>query len=115
MIDDFVIFETMQREEVQRLREGQRTRGGQIVDQVRTAYEEAGLVRHSGKAVEQSLKGEVWGLEIDGEAGTARPNPKRVIPLANIILKTVELGRASVALLEVLAGAMQAKTHVPDA
>ena len=106
MIDDFVVFESMRREELQRMQEGQRTRGGRIVDVVRSAYEKAGLVRHPGKAVEQSLKGEVWGLEIDGDRGVARPNPKRVIPLANIVLRTVELGRASVALLEVLAGAI---------
>ena len=106
MIDDFLVFEVMKKHEVQRLREGQRTRGGQIVDRVRQAYEEAGLVRHSGKAVEQSLQGEVWGLEVDGERGIAKPNPKRVIPLMNIILRTVQLGKASVALLEVLAGAI---------
>ena len=44
------------------------------------------------------------GIELDGGAGTARPNLKRCIPLCNIVLDILETKRSSVGLLEVLAG-----------
>ncbi len=105
MIDDFVVFETVGRDALEGLRGGT-SPGAEVVSRVRTAYEEAGLPRHAGKAVEQSLRGECWGMEIDGEAGVVRPCLKRVIPLANIILQLVQLGKASVGLLELVAGAL---------
>ena len=105
MIDDFVVFETIQRQELEGL-QGGLSSGAEVVAKVREAYEKAGLPRHAGKAVEQSLKGECWGMEIDGEVGVVRPCLKRVIPLANIILQLVKLGKASVGLLELVAGAL---------
>ena len=106
MIDDFVLFEVVAKSEREELQKGKRSEGGKIVDQVRKAYEEAGLPRHPGKAIEQSLRGECWGLEVDGLRGWARPNLKRVIPLANVILKILQCGQVSVGLLEVVAGAL---------
>lgn len=105
MIDDFVIFETIKKEELEELR-GKPSPGAEVVAKIRTAYDDVGLPRHSGKAVEQALKGECWGMEIDGSAGVVRPSLKRVIPLSNIILQLVQLGKASVGLLELVAGAL---------
>ncbi len=106
MIDDFVLFETVSKNEYKELQEGKKSQGALIVEEVREAYERAGLPRHPGKAVEQSATGECWGLQIDGERGWARPNLKRVIPLANVILKILRCGQVSVGLLEVISGAL---------
>ncbi len=106
MIDDFVLFETLKKDEADRVKAGQRSRGRDIVDEVRRAYTAAKLPRHDGKAVEQSVEAECWGLHIDGAKGVARPNLKRVIPLANILLRMLNCGRASVGLLEVVSGAL---------
>ncbi len=106
MIDDFVLFETVSNKEYEELQEGKKSRGAIIVEEVREAYERAGLPRHPGKAVEQSATGECWGLQIDGQQGWARPNLKRVIPLANVILKILRCGQVSVGLLEVVSGAL---------
>lgn len=90
MIDDFVLFETLKREEAEKA--GQKSRGREIVEQVRQAYAEARLPRHEGKAVEQSVEAECWGMHIDGKKGVARPNLKRVIPLANILVRMLKCG-----------------------
>ena len=47
-----------------------------------------------------------FGATFDGELRQARPNLKRLIPLAHVILKVVELKHATVGLLEVLAGSL---------
>ena len=106
MIDDFILLETVKKEEAQRIREGENSRGREIVEEVRRAYDEAKLPRHAGKAVEQASEAEFWGLQVDGREGVARPNLKRVIPLAHILLRIVKSGRASVGLLEVISGAL---------
>ena len=101
MIDDFILFEALEKTEP--LDEGA---GRAKVQAVRDAYETAGLPRHPGKAVSCSTDAEFWGAQFDGEAGQARPNLKRLIPLAHVILKVVELKHATVGLLEVLAGSL---------
>ena len=105
MIDDFVVFETIERRAWEKL-QGEPSPGAKIVKEVREAYDAAGLPRHPGKAVEQSLEGECWGMEINGREGVVRPCLKRVIPLANVILQLVQLGKATVGLLELVAGAL---------
>ena len=105
MIDDFVIFETIEKQAWEKLQGGP-SPGAKIVEEVRGAYEAAGLPRHPGKAVEQSLEGECWGMQIDGGEGVVRPCLKRVIPLANVILQLVQLGKSTVGLLELVAGAL---------
>ena len=105
MIDDFVIFETIEKRAWEKLQGGP-SPGAKIVQEVRGAYEAAGLPRHPGKAVEQSLEGECWGMQIDGGEGVVRPCLKRVIPLANVILQLVQLGKSTVGLLELVAGAL---------
>lgn len=106
MIDDFVLFEKVRVDELRQGGEGWRSPGAEVISKVREAYCEAGLPRHEGKAVEQQTEAECWGIEIDGISGIARPNLKRVIPMANIIVQVVQLGYISVALLEVISGAL---------
>ena len=98
MIDDFLVIEKTKR--------GERDpEVRSLVARVREAYEEAGLPRHSGKAVEGELTGEVWGSQLDGTLGLLRPGLKKLVPLAGLTLKIVRLGYCTVGLLEVLAGA----------
>ena len=107
MIDDFVIFEKVHRS-FELSAEGceVKTEGRRRMEEVRKAYAAAKLPRHEGKAVEQAFAGEFWGMQVDGKAGTARPNLKRLIPLAWIMLKVVKVGLVSGGLLEILAGAL---------
>ena len=97
MIDDFILVEICEQgkrsEEVRRM-----------VEDVRAAYVQYGLPRHEGKAVEHSTEGEFWGAQLDGVQGILRPSLKRLIPLANITIKIVQLGYCTVGLLEVLSG-----------
>lgn len=105
MIDDFVLIEICEKdrrsEEVRRM-----------IEDVRAAYITYGLPRHEGKAVEHATEGEFWGIQLDGVRGTLRPSLKRLVPLANITLKTVQLGYSTVGLLEVLAGCFVAAFQV---
>ena len=105
MIDDFVVLEVHKGKEAPD-KELEETEGRKRMLKVRGAYESAGLPRHEGKSVEQEDKGEFWGFEVDGKLGVARPSLKRLIPLSSILCKVVALGRVSVGLLEVLAGAL---------
>ena len=107
MIDDFVLLEEMEKKDYEEVRRsGEKTAGGKVVERVRRAYEAAGLPRHPKKAVEQELGGEFWGMTLDGELGVVRPNLKRVVPLAAILLRVVKAGKSSVGLLEVLSGSL---------
>ena len=97
MIDDFLVLE--------RTRKGERDEEvAELVREVRKAYEAAGLPRHPTKAVEGELQGEVWGAQLEGSLGILRPSLKKLVPLAGLTLKVVELGHSTVGLLEVLAG-----------
>ena len=107
MIDDFVLLEEMEKKDFEEVKlAGEKTAGGKVVERVRRAYEEAGLPRHPKKAVEQELGGEFWGMTLDGNLGVVRPNLKRVVPLAAILLRVVQAGKSSVGLLEVLSGSL---------
>ena len=66
MIDDFLVLGKQKRGED----------GGAVrekVEKVREAYEEYGLPRHAGKAVEGETEGEFWGAQLDGRLGVLRP------------------------------------------
>lgn len=107
MIDDFVIFEKVHRGfELSAGGSEVKTDGRRRMEEVRKAYAAAKLPRHEGKALEQAYAGEFWGMQVDGRAGRARPNLKRLVPLAWIMLKVVEVGLVSGGLLEILAGAL---------
>ena len=98
MIDDFLILEARKKDQ-------EETEVRQKVEAVRKAYTEVGLPRHEGKAVEGELTGEFWGAQLQGREGILRPSLKRLIPLSNVILRVVALGRSTVGLLEVITGA----------
>ncbi len=110
MIDDLVLLE-------RRVRAGEPdvdclsrppTTCEKIIEEVRRQYEEVGLPRHEGKAVYNSLEGTFWGVQLDGRRGDVRPSLKRSIPLAFIIQRVVKLRRATVGLLELMAGSLVA-------
>ena len=71
-----------------------------------SAYAEAHLPRHEGKSVRGADNAEVWGAELLGEVGIARPNFKRVIPVAGLLSRLLAVGHSTVRLLEVVAGAL---------
>ncbi len=101
MIDDFLVIESRKRGE-----DGEAVR--QKVEKVREAYEEHGLPRHAGKAVEGETEGEFWGAQLDGRLGVLRPSLKKLVPLVNVVLKMLNLGYTTVGLLELLSGAFVA-------
>ena len=101
MIDDLVLIEAVQKDNKEH-----RSTCEAIIEKVRRQYERVKLPRHEGKAIHNQPLGVFWGAQLDGEAGVLRPNLKRAIPLAFIILRVLELGRVSVGLLEVIAGSL---------
>ena len=101
MIDDLVILEA-----VERGREEKESIGFQKMQQVHRAYDEVGLPRHEGKSVSFATEASFWGVQVNGDRGDARPNLSRAVPLCHLILEVVRVGRASVGLLELLAGSL---------
>ena len=103
MIDDLVLVEAVPRDVL-----GYSSTCEAIIKKVREQYEQVKLPRHEGKAVYNQALGTFWGAQFDGDAGLLRPNLKRAIPLAFIILRVLELGKVSVGLMEVVAGSLVA-------
>ena len=101
MIDDFVLLEKLPKGADPLI-----SPGVQKIQKVREMYTSVGLPRHPDKAVSASLKAEFWGAQVDGEAGLCRPNLKRLVPLAHILLRIIDLKVATVGLLEILSGAL---------
>ena len=104
MIDDLVLLQAVPRSVSEA--EKETSECAEIISEVREVYKKVGLPRHEGKAVFNSLRGEFWGLELDGAKAVARPSLKRSITLAFILLNILQLGQASVALLEIIAGSL---------
>ena len=67
-------------------------------------YETVGLETHPKKSFRDSLTASFWGAHIDGQQGLVRANPQRVIPMVSIVCRVLQLGVASVSLLEAIAG-----------
>ena len=67
-------------------------------------YLQQGLLAHPRKTFRGETEAEFWGCCADGVSGRVRANPKRVVPLMELTIKTARLKVASVSLLEVLAG-----------
>ena len=80
--------------------------GAQLADKAEAAYLRENLIPHSEKAERDSLKSQVWGCMIDGEAGLIRGSLRRAAPLAQIILRVLEIGAIAGSLLEVIAGGL---------
>lgn len=104
MIDDFLLVEKRLKAADSFHETFGETACERIIKDVRKIYENVGLPRHAGKAVEGELRGTFWGIDFDGEAGIIHPSLKRSVPVAFIVLEMLRLGYTSVALLEVLAG-----------
>ena len=64
------------------------------------------LPRHEGKSISGALRAEFWGGQLDGSEGVFRPAARRSVPLAGLLLRMVEGGRATPELLEVTAGSL---------
>ena len=75
-----------------------------IIADTQQAYAAAGLPRHPEKGFLVQSFAEVWGSQVDGDAGWVRPNWNRLIPLVHITVACLRLPVLSVSLLEVLAG-----------
>ena len=102
LIDDFVLLEQVPKDRDKACP----SPGRNVIQKVRDMYEQVGLPRHPGKAVEQAEVAEFWGAEVNGVEGRVRPNLKRAVPLVHVLFRVVRLGRSTVSLLEVLAGAL---------
>ena len=68
------------------------------------AYAKVELTAHTGKAFRRESQAEFWGAAADGNKGTVRPSPKRLIPLIMMTVRVARLQIATVGLLEILAG-----------
>ena len=101
MIDDLLLAEALPSE-------ADNASGGcsELMKVIHAAYEEVGLPRHEGKSVQGSTNCSFWGITVSGEAGWARPNLSRAVPLTFILLEVCRSGFATVGLLEVLAGSL---------
>lgn len=105
MIDDLILLEAIPKSVPANEEE---TACARMMHRIRESYDMAGLPRHTGKAVFNEPKGIFWGAQLDGVEGIVRPNLKRAIPLAFLLLELVKIGHVSVGLLEVLAGSLVA-------
>lgn len=110
MIDDLVLLERRVSSQSRAVdhESGLPSTCEKIIEEVRKKYEEVGLPRHAGKAVHNSVEGTFWGVQFDGVRGEVRPSLKRSIPLTFILQRVIELGVATVGLLEALAGSLVA-------
>ena len=77
-----------------------------IMRRVHAAYSSANMPRHEGKSISGALRAEFWGGQLDGAEGVFRPAACRSVPLAGLLLRMVEGGRATPELLEVTAGSL---------
>ena len=80
------------------------TAGAVLADKVQGVYEQVHLIPHQAKATRDQLEAEFWGAQVDGRRGCVRASLKRAAPLLKIISLVVQLGVASVSLLEIIAG-----------
>ena len=67
-------------------------------------YLQRGLLAHPKKTFRAEGEAEFWGCVANGKTGRVRANPKRMVPLVDLTLRTARLGLASVSILETLAG-----------
>ena len=85
---------------------GECTEGARIAEKAMATYKEVQLIPHEDKATRDELKGESWGVQVDGSEGFVRGSLKRAVPLVKIILEVLELGVISGGLVEVIAGSL---------
>ena len=101
VIDDLLVLERTLRTEIAATR-GSGSRD--VIAKIRAAYASAPLPRHEGKGFLCKSEVEVWGAQLNGDAGWVRPNWSRLVPLVHITLAALRLPLMSVSLLEILSG-----------
>ena len=69
-------------------------------------YEELGVPRHPKKAVARSLKAEVQGALVDGDAGGAAPKPDKIAKYVGLTMKLLAKGVSSQKEMQVVAGGL---------
>ena len=103
VIDDLVIAEKLPREKLHSLGSGA-TEGARRLKRAETAYVEGGLKQNLKKSFCEELRAEVWGAEIDGDAGTCRPLTCRLIPVLSITVDIIRTRAATRHILASIAG-----------
>ena len=78
VIDDFVAFAKDSRDPVQVA--SSPTPAAVLADKAEEAYKREKLIPHTDKAERDSLRAQVWGCMMDGEAGLVRGSLKRAAP-----------------------------------
>ena len=101
VIDDLLVLERTLRNECVATR-GSGSRA--VIAKIQAAYAQAPLPRHEGKGFLCESEVEVWGAQLNGDAGWVRPNWNRLVPLVHITLAALRLPLMSVSLLEILSG-----------
>ena len=100
LIDDLVILDPVPAS----LAPGEPSAGTSIIKTIRHPYAHVGLPRHESKAVFAEPRGSFWGCTFDGASGLVAPNLDRAVPLASLLLDTVEVRVGTRELLESLVG-----------
>ena len=103
VLDDLVVLERLALSEYTSASFAN-ARSPAIMRDIRKAYSEASLPRHPDKGFELEPKADFWGVTLDGIRGTVTPSGSRAAPLASLTLKVVNLGVATIGLLQALAG-----------
>ncbi|CAE7886824.1 unnamed protein product, partial [Symbiodinium sp. KB8] len=104
VIDDFLALAVSKKAPNRDI--GERTAGAAIADKAMETYKQVHLIPHEEKATRDEVKGEFWGIQLDGIKGHVRGSLKRAIPLVKIILEVLRIGVISVGLVEVIAGSL---------
>ena len=78
----------------------------EVVEEVRSGYEAAGLPRHPKKSTVQQFQGEIQGAWLDGESGICLAKPSKAVKYVRLALELLKNGRASQKELQVVGGGL---------
>ena len=73
---------------------------------LRQEYQELGVPRHPKKAVAASMKAEVQGAVVDGEAGIAHPKPEKILKYCELATLLLKAGECSQKQAQVVGGGL---------
>ena len=104
VVDDFVSYSIDARDPAQVATSP--TTASRLADQAERAYKRENLIPRADKAERDSLRAQVWGCMIDGEAGLIRGSLKRAAPLLNVINAVLEIGAVTGGILEIIVGGL---------
>ena len=82
------------------------TTASNLADQAERAYKRENLIPRTDKAERDSLRAQVWGCMIDGEAGLIRGSLKRAAPLMKVMNLVLEIGAVTGGILEIIVGGL---------